>query len=392
MQKNVCILGSTGSIGRQTLEVCRLLNFPVKVLAAHSSCALLFEQIKSFRPELAVLADEEKASELKSLCRDLPFPVRVEGGEEAVSRAAAYPSADIVVAAMVGMAGLKPVLSGIEAGKDIALANKETLVAGGNLVMGAAKEKKVRLLPVDSEHSAIWQCLACGREEELDTLYLTCSGGPFRGRSKEELREVTREEALQHPTWKMGGKISIDSATLMNKGLELIEACHLFSVNEDQVEIVVHPESIIHSMVGFRDHSVIAQLGFPDMRLPIQLALTYPRRLESLERKFDPFSPAASALHFYEADTESFPAINLARTAQREGKNLPIILNAANEVCVGAFLDDKLKFLQITEITARTMEKLSGLAEDYTKSLEAILYLDKKAREQAGEFCRLCSN
>lgn len=391
MRKGIAILGSTGSIGRQAIEVCRALDLRVSVLAAGSSEEVMFEQIKACKPELAVLDDPVKASKLRSRCSEAGLKLRVEGGRQAVIDAARDESCDLVIAAMVGMAGLEPVLAAIEAGRDIALANKETLVVGGNLVMKKVREKGVRLLPVDSEHSAIWQCLAAGRDDEVLNVYLTCSGGPFFGRDRASLEGVTAEEALAHPTWNMGGKISIDSATLMNKGLELIEACHLFGLCEDQVEIVIHPESIIHSMVGFKDHSVITQLGFPDMRLPIQLALTYPKRLKSLERRFDPFAPEANNLHFYKPDEETFYALRLARTAQREGRNLPIILNAANEKAVGAFLDGKIAFNAITDICSETMDKLSALNADYTGELGAILELNEMAAKTAGELISLCS-
>lgn len=390
MRQGICILGSTGSIGQQSVDVALRLGLKVKVLAASSSAERMYEQIRLLEPELAVLENETRAAELRERCRDEELRTRVEGGRKAVIEAAAYPGCDIVIAAMVGMAGLEPVLKAIEAGRDIALANKETLVVAGNLVMSEAQKRGVSIYPVDSEHSAIWQCLAAGREDEVDTIYLTCSGGPFRGKTASELANVTEAEALAHPTWKMGGKISIDSATLMNKGLELIEACHLFGVDEKQVEIVVHPESIIHSMVGFRDHSVIAQLGFPDMRLPIQLALTYPERLESPERRFNPFDPAASVLRFYEPDVKTFYTLDLARKAQREGRNLPIIMNAANEVSVAAFLAGQLRFLSIMDVTARTMDRLSALGGSYAEELSAILELDRMAREVAGEYCRLC--
>lgn len=389
MKKSVIILGSTGSIGRQTLDVCELLGIRVAVLAAKSSDELMFEQALRVRPELLVLEDADAAERLRYRCKVEGLRCEVRSGREALLAAAAWPSADTLVAAMVGIAGLEPVLAAIEAGKDIALANKETLVVAGNLVMARAKAKGIALLPVDSEHSAIWQCLASGKPEELESIYLTCSGGPFRGKRKDELANVTLTEALSHPTWNMGGKISIDSATLMNKGLELIEACHLFNVSEEQVEVVVHPESIIHSMVGWRDHSVIAQLGFPDMRLPIQLALTYPDRLPSLERRFDPFAPGASVLHFEKPDEETFRAITLARLAQREGHCLPIVLNAANEVAVNSFLAGEIPFLAITAIVESAMESMAAVDQAAAADLAGILEIDREARQVAGELCTL---
>ncbi len=392
MAQTISILGSTGSIGRQTLEVCEHLGIRVACLTARQQLTLLFEQAKKFKPELLVLEDPSQADKLRDLCAQEGLRCQVKHGQEGLKAAASWAGTDTVVAAMVGMAGLEPVIAALEAGKDVALANKETLVAGGSLVMNLARAKACRILPVDSEHSAIWQCLRAGKEDELEKIFLTCSGGPFRGKTREELKSVSQKEALAHPTWKMGGKISIDSATLMNKGLELIEACHLFSCSEEQVEIVVHPESIIHSMVGFCDHSVIAQLGFPDMRLPIQLALTWPKRLPSLERAFDPFSEEASTLHFERADQETFRAIELARAASRDGRCLPIVLNAANEVAVHYFLNGKLSFLGITDITEQVMVKFSGSSADVTADLAAILDIDRKARHVAEELCELWVN
>ncbi len=389
MTNTVSILGSTGSIGRQTIEVCELLGIKMACLTARTSSDLLFEQALRVKPDLLVLEEEKQALKLQDRCEAAGLTCRVLHGREGLKAAASWDEADTVVAAMVGMAGLEPVVWALEASKQVALANKETLVAGGNLVMSLAKEKNRPILPVDSEHSAIWQCLRSGSAEEVETIFLTCSGGPFRGKLRAELETVTKAEALAHPTWKMGGKISIDSATLMNKGLELIEACHLFSCSEEQVEIVVHPESIIHSMVGFRDHSVIAQLGFPDMRLPIQLALTWPQRLPSLEPRFDPFAEEARTLHFERPDEETFGALALARAAQREGACLPIVLNAANEVAVHYFLNGDLRFLAISEITERVMAKFSNAPYEASMDLETILDIDRKARRYAGELCEL---
>ncbi len=387
MKKRICLLGSTGSIGRQTLEVCKLLNYSVPVLVAGQSLELLLEQATLHQPELIVLADESRGPELLKRCEASGLSCAVRWGRAAVIEAAAYPDADLVVAAMVGMAGLEPVLRAIQAGKDVALANKETLVVAGNLVMNEVAKAGVKLLPVDSEHSAIWQCLATGRPGELERIFLTCSGGPFHGRTRAELETITVDEALAHPVWRMGGKISIDSATLMNKGLELIEACHLFNVNESQVEVVIHPESIIHSMVSWKDQSVIAQLGFPDMRLPIQLALSYPERLASLERPFDPFDETTSTLHFGRPDEAVFKALGLARAAQREGRRLPIVLNAVNEVAVTRFLAGKLRFLEITEAVETIMESFSNGLDSGEPDLTEILEIDRKARLEAERLC-----
>lgn len=360
MHKTISILGSTGSIGRQTLEVARELNLAVEALTCNRNVALLAEQIQEFRPAAVSVGTAEAASELLTLLQtkdikktDIP---EIFSGEEGLVTAATMPGLDLVMAAIVGFSGLKPVLAALDAGYDVALANKETLVAGGSLVMDLARRKKAKILPVDSEHSAIWQCLNGAPDQKFSRIFLTASGGPFRGYSGAELKNVTLAMALKHPTWDMGAKISIDSATMMNKGLEIIEACHLFSCPPEQIEVAVHPQSIIHSMVELEDGSVLAQLGFPDMRLPIRLAITWPERPPaSYHEPFDPFSPQASQLTFERADEGAFPALGLARAAITEGGLAPCILNAANEAAVKLFLDEKISFPRIWQIVAEEM-------------------------------------
>ncbi len=378
--KNIAILGSTGSIGRQTVDVALAHPdlFSVSVLAANASDALLEEQIEALSPELAVLADEAAAARLKARYRG---KTRIEGGREAFIEAAAYPAADIVVTSMMGFSGLAPTMKALAAKKDIALANKETLVVAGELVMAKAREVGAAILPVDSEHSALFQCLQGEEARCVERIILTASGGPFRGRLREELKAVTVKECLAHPTWQMGQKITIDSATLVNKGLEVIEAHWLYDVPYDAIEVVVHPESIVHSMAGFADGAVMAQLGPADMRLPIQYALTYPQRQASAFERLD-FAKIA-ALSFEKPDTETFRGLALAYEAGRAGGTLPCVMNAANEVAVAAFLAERIRFLDIYVIIEHTMEKCSV---QKAPSLDDLFAADAEARRVAQGF------
>ncbi|NLO36653.1 MAG: 1-deoxy-D-xylulose-5-phosphate reductoisomerase [Clostridiaceae bacterium] len=354
MTEAVSILGSTGSIGCQTLEVCAHLGLKVKALTAGRNRERLCRQARQFRPEMVSLEREEDAGWLRRELADVAG-VQVLHGREGNLAAAAWDGADTVVAAMVGVAGLEPVLAAVRAGRTIALANKETLVAGGALVMPLLERCGARLYPVDSEHSAIWQCLAAAPSGSLKRILLTASGGPFRGRGPEQLAGVTVAEALRHPTWTMGGKITIDSATLMNKGLEVIEASWLFGCAPDRIQVVVHPQSIIHSMVELHDGSVLAQMGFPDMKLPIQLALTWPERLPTGGRPFDPF--AAGSLTFEPPDLKTFRLLGLAYDAARTGGTLPAVMNAANEAAVGFFLAGRIGFTAIADLVATCMDR-----------------------------------
>ncbi len=382
MINSLTILGSTGSIGVQTLEVCRKYNVDVVGLAAGQNVARMLEQIIEFKPQTAVMAQARAADELRVQVNQLGLSTRVIGGEEAVSDLAAEAPAEMVMCAMVGMAGLKPVVSALRAGRQIALANKEALVTGGKLVMNLAREKKILIRPVDSEHSAIWQCLTSGRKKELRKIWLTASGGPFRGRTLDQMRAVTREEALDHPTWEMGAKITIDSATMMNKGLEMIEACWLFDVGPQKIDYLVHPQSIIHSMVEWQDGSVVAQLGHADMKLPIQVALAHPNRLSDPERVFNPFDPSASTLTFAKPDPENFPCLRLAGEAMKAGGLMPTVLNGSNEVAVASFLEGRISFVMIPELIKRTMDACVGKLSD-DGSLAAILEADRLARRVA---------
>mgnify|MGYP004639824245 CR=1 FL=1 len=350
--KSMVILGSTGSIGTQALDVARLRNFTVRALTSNSNIDLLEEQIREFKPEIAAVADESRAAELRTKVADTS--TRVLGGEEGIC-AAAQLNADKVLNSIVGIAGLKPTLAAIEAGNDIALANKETLVAGGELVTSRAKEKGVSILPVDSEHSAIFQSLqGSPGKKSVKRLILTASGGPFFGRTRADLEGVTVEQALKHPNWSMGAKITIDSATMMNKGLELIEAVWLFSMDPKDIDIVVHRQSVIHSLVEFCDNSVIAQLGVPDMRIPIQYALTYPNRIPSPVKELS--LTDYGTLTFDKPDYETFGLINVCRKAINDGGLFPACANAANEEANLAFRQGKIKFLQIEELVRETVE------------------------------------
>lgn len=353
--KHLTILGSTGSIGKNVLDI--VSRFPeaysVKALAAATNVALLAEQIERFHPEIAVVLDEKYAEALKAKVKSIG--TRILAGEEGYAEAATHPDVQMVVSAIVGAAGLIPTVAAIRAGKDIALANKETLVTAGDLVMELARENKVRILPVDSEHSAIFQCIEGQRKNALAKVMLTASGGPFRTTPASEFAAITPEKALAHPTWSMGRKISIDSATLMNKGLEVIEARHLFDIAADRIEVLVHPQSIVHSMASFHDGTVLAQLGIPDMRGAIAYALSWPERLP-LAMPVPDFA-ALGSLTFEAPDREKFPCLDLAYEACRVGHTLPAVLNAANETAVMAFLDKKIPFTAIPRMIEMAMEQ-----------------------------------
>ncbi|HIP82216.1 MAG TPA: 1-deoxy-D-xylulose-5-phosphate reductoisomerase [Desulfocapsa sulfexigens] len=377
--KTLTLLGSTGSIGCNVLDVVR--SFPdryrVTGLAAGKNIEKLFNQVLEFNPELISVADPDDATRLSEKL-PLEFRSRVRYGSAGSQEVATLDSADMTISAIVGAAGLLPTLAAIEAGKDIGLANKESLVMAGKLVMDKCREKGVRLLPVDSEHSAIFQALEAGHKDDVAKIILTASGGPFREKSLKELKQVTPDHALNHPNWDMGRKISIDSATLMNKGLEVIEAKWLFDVSVDAIDVVVHPQSIVHSLVEFQDGSVIAQLGIPDMRIPIAYALSYPRRLAM---SFPRLNLAQCArLEFQEPDCKKFPALSLAFKAIRQGGILPAVLNAANEIAVDAFLNGKIPFLDIAATVATVMEQVQEGSED---SIEDILAADSAARDAA---------
>lgn len=380
------ILGSTGSIGRQALAVCSQLGIPVVALACSRSIDVLAEQIAVFSPRRVAVADEEAAGNLVTLLkrRSIPCP-EIGYGSAGYEAVACIEEADTVLAAMVGFAGLPPTLAAIRAKKRIALANKETLVTAGHLVMREVQAHGVDLLPVDSEHSAIWQCLMGGKRADLSRIFLTASGGPFRHWNREALARATAADALRHPTWKMGAKITIDSATLMNKGLEVIEACHLFQVQPKEIEVLIHPESIIHSMIEWRDGSVLAQLGFPDMRLPIELALTWPERGPRVVSRFNPFSSVASTLHFEQPRREDFPLLDMAASAFCEGGLLPTVLNAANEVAVAAFLEGKLTFPGLANLVYKTLTAWpsSGGRMDFDE--RDIMEADQWSRAKAKE-------
>lgn len=374
--KKVAILGSTGSIGTQTLEIARTNgDLEITALAAGSNVERLEAQIREFRPSLAAVWAEEKAKELKSRIRDLD--VRVVTGMEGLIEVAEQPESGILVTAIVGMIGIRPTIAAMKAGKDIALANKETLVTAGHIIMPLAEECGVRILPVDSEHSAIFQCLNGENRCELHKILLTASGGPFRGKKKEELREVQVEDALKHPNWSMGRKITIDSATLVNKGLEMMEARWLFGVEPQDIKIVVQPKSIIHSMVEFADGAVIAQLGTPDMKLPIQYALYYPQRRYLPGERLDFWK--LGQITFEEPDMENFPGLRLAFDAAAAGGSLPTVYNAANERAVALFLDQKIRFLEIPELIERCMEEHKAVK---APSVEEILQTEAEVYER----------
>ena len=376
--KKLSLLGSTGSIGTQALQVVQNLReqgekWEVAALAARSSVNRLEEQARKFHPEVVAVFDEGAALSLRQSLRDTD--IQVLSGMEGLCEAAAWPGADLTLNAVVGMVGLQPTLAALQAGKALALANKETLVAGGAIVMETARKRNLPILPVDSEHSAIFQCLqGCPERGALKKLVLTASGGPFFGRSRQELAGVTREQALRHPNWDMGAKITIDSATMMNKGLEVMEASWLFDLPEHRIEVVVHRESVIHSMVEYQDNAVVAQLGVPDMAVPIQYALTYPLRMPSPAGELD--LCALGKLTFYPPDREAFPCLELCREALRRGGLVPAAANGANEQAVALFLEGKIGFLDIPRLVEAAMDR----QDPGVVTLEAVLEADREAR------------
>ena len=380
MAQRISILGSTGSIGTQSLDVAKMRGYDIVALTAHSNDKLLETQAREFSPKYVALADEQAAKRLKIALADTD--IKVYSGLEGVCECAAASESDTVINSVVGIAGLRPTLIAIENKKTIALANKETLVAGGELVMRKAKENGVAILPVDSEHSAIFQCLqGMNKKDELKSIILTASGGPFFGKTRDELKNVTLAEALNHPNWEMGAKITVDSATMMNKGLELIEAVWLFGVSADMIDIVVHRESVIHSLIEYVDNSVIAQLGVPDMRIPIQYALTYPERFESPVRKLNLYEYAN--LTFFKPDYETFTCLNVCKNAITKGSLYPCVANGANEMANYLFRQGKIGFLDIGEYVAKATES-AVVSGEYT--LEDVLEADKWARAKVESF------
>ncbi len=381
-KKHLAILGSTGSIGTQALEVIRSHpdQFAVEVLTAQNNAALLIEQALTFKPNVVVIGNEDQYQHVKDALS--AHPVKVYSGDNALASVVQMDTVDMVLTALVGYSGLRPTIKAIEAGKNIALANKETLVVAGELVTSLAREKGVNIYPVDSEHSAIFQCMVGEFHNKIEKIILTASGGPFRGKKRDDLKSVTKAQALKHPNWNMGAKITIDSATLMNKGLEVIEARWLFGLSPEQVDVVVHPQSIIHSMVQFEDGSIKAQMGLPDMRLPIQFALSYPDRYLSDFPRFD-FGNYPQ-LTFEKPDMETFRNLALAFEALKRGGNMPCVLNAANEVAVAQFLIEKIGFLEMSAIVERCLEKIDYIRNPaYSDYVET----DKITRIKALEFC-----
>lgn len=373
--RNISILGSTGSIGTQTLSVAREhKNIRIKAITANSNVKLLEQQAREFNPELICVANEKAASDLKTRLADCS--IKILGGRESLSEAAVYKTADTIVTAVVGISGLMPTVDAIKAGKNIALANKETLVTGGHIVTKLARENNVSILPVDSEHSAIFQSLMGNNKKRVKNIILTASGGPFFGKTREDLTDITPQQALKHPNWNMGAKVTIDSSTLVNKGLEVIEAKWLFGVNVDSIRVLVHRQSIVHSMVEYEDNAVIAQLGTPDMRVPIQFALTYPDRLSISNNTLDLVK--AGALTFEEPDTDTFIALSLARKAIKAGGIMPTIFNSADEAAVELFLNGRLSYLGISDVIEKAMDSADNIKDP---SLEDIFAADKAAKE-----------
>lgn len=382
--KRIAIFGSTGSVGRQALEVIEANPsvFSVEVLTAHSNDELLVRQALHFKPNIVVIADDKKYAAVKEALAGQP--IKVFAGENALEEVAALDTYDMMIAAIVGFAGLRPTLRAIEQGKAIGLANKETLVVAGDIVMRKALEHKAPIIPVDSEHSAIFQCLIGETRSRIEKVILTASGGPFLGKKPNFLVNVKRDHALQHPNWNMGAKITIDSATLMNKGLEMIEAKWLFSLQPDQVQVVVHPQSIIHSMIQLEDGSIKAQMGLPDMKLPIQYALSFPKRLPSNFPRYDFRKP--NTLTFEDPDIRTFRNLGLATEALHKGGNLPCVLNAANEIAVFAFLRNRIGFLDMTDLVERTMQEMPFIERP---SLEEYFDSDGEARNFAASLIKL---
>lgn len=379
-KKSIAILGSTGSIGTQALEViaAHTDQFEVEVLTAQSNAELLIAQAKAFQPNAVVIGNEDLYPVVKEAL--VPLNIKVFAGEKALSSIVQMDSIDLVLTALVGYAGLNPTLKAIEAGKNIALANKETLVVAGELVTQLARSKGVNIYPVDSEHSAIFQCMVGEFDNPIEKIILTASGGPFRGKKREELMQVTKAQALKHPNWTMGAKVTIDSASLMNKGLEVIEAKWLFGLKPSQIEVIVHPQSIVHSLVQFQDSSIKAQLGLPDMRLPIQFALSYPQRLSATFPRFN--FAAYPSLTFEPPDTETFRNLALAFNAMERGGNMPCVLNAANEIAVAEFLKDKVGFWQMSDVVEHCLNTIPFKAKP---TLEDYIATDKETRIKAKE-------
>lgn len=375
MVKCVSILGSTGSIGRQSLDIIDNLKIPVCALTAGTSVERMAQQCRKYQPQLAVMATQEAAEQLRREIADLP--IEIAFGEEGLIRAATMEQADCVITAVVGMVGLKPTLAAIDAKKRIGLANKETLVCAGELVMSRARENQVEIIPVDSEHSAIFQCLMGNYDpSQIKRIILTCSGGPFFGKSRQELGVVTKADALRHPNWKMGAKITVDCATLMNKGLEVIEAMRLYDLSVEQVDVVIHRQSIVHSLVEYVDGAVMAQLGAPDMRLPIQLAMTYPERTACPVEPLDLLT--CGELSFYQPDMESFPCLALARECAKKGGTACPVMNGANEEAVAMFLNDEIGFYDIYELVKMAVDTVPFISDP---TLEQILEADRLARQ-----------
>ncbi len=383
-QKRIAIFGSTGSIGTQALDVIAANPdlFTAEILTAQTNDELLIKQALQFNPNVVVIGDERKYNNVKEALKDTT--VKVFGGEDAIEEAASIDCYDMMLAAIVGYAGLKPTLRAIELGKSIALANKETLVVAGDIIMQKAAEKRIPVIPVDSEHSAIFQCLVGEGRNKIEKIILTASGGPFLGKKPNFLVNVKKDHALQHPNWTMGAKITIDSATLMNKGLEMIEAKWLFNLHHDQIQVMVHPQSIIHSMVQFEDGSIKAQMGLPDMKLPIQYAMAFPNRIANDFPRYDFKRPGT--LSFEEPDIKTFRNLALAMEAMRLGGNTPCILNAANEIAVYAFLRNRIGFLDMTEVVEQTMQKISFIAKP---TLEEYFETDGEARNFAASLIHM---
>lgn len=375
MKENISILGSTGSIGTQTLEVAKALGIKVHAISGNKNISLLERQIREFKPEIAAVYDEKNAKILKEAVKDTDTKIlsKIDG----LCEVASYSKSDLVITAVSGMIGLLPTLSAIEAKKDIALANKETLVVAGNYVIDKAKEKNIKILPVDSEHSAIFQCLeSCKDKTMLKKLILTASGGPFFGKSKKDLKNVTINQALNHPSWKMGSKITIDSATMMNKGFEIIEAMHLFETPEDKIDVIIHPQSVVHSMIEYTDNSIIAQMGTPSMKSPIAYAITYPERKDVSVPELN--LSKLGNISFFEPDYVTFESIKICKEAVKQGGTSTAIINAANEEAVRLFLESKIKFTEITDLIKKAKENIKSTK---ISSVNDVLSADKLTRE-----------
>lgn len=386
MAQNISILGSTGSIGTQTLDVVREIGgINVRAITANSSIEVLEKQIREFKPDIAAVMDEEKADILKKKVKDCS--TKIMSGMEGLIEAAVYEKSDTIVTSVVGNIGIVPTFEAIKAGKDIALANKETLVSAGELIINAVKEYGVKIYPVDSEHSAIFQSLRGNDANRIRRILLTASGGPFRGRTRDELKNVKAADALKHPNWNMGRKVTIDSASLMNKGLEVIEAKWLFGVDVEDIEVLVHPQSIVHSAVEYEDGAVIAQLGEPDMRLPIQYALTYPKRVKNSFPKID--FAKRNSLTFEQPDMDTFKCLALAYRAIKRGGTMPTVMNGANEIAVAAFLKDEIGFLDIADIIEKTMESYTV---KYDYSVEDLVAADKWAKDFSSGLIKIKEN